>query len=304
MKNIVFVILLLIFSCSNLFASTYGVIVGQVGNVYYTGIAVGETKYQNQAIAFLCNEYIKKYFSSFNGNVYLELKFSDNKQDKLSYDLFQGKQWENAEENRPVKGKGIRIQYFQSVNRSKNVLKLLEYALQNLNRINHDGISELAISKILNEDASRKINTILDLKVNRNLEKSYTEYYLQNDKYYFTDYFNKDSVYLELDRIYQIISEYYLGTIIFDTDSTGYFYNRNTRKLSEKFVIQDKMSSFYYIHTSSDNNKKRIYFEYEPNTYMWEEPKRKFVYLADQLYLIQNFEQYEDILIEQIQNKQ
>jgi len=301
MKNIVFVISLLLFSCSGLFASTYGAVVGRVGNVYYTGIVAGETQYQNQAIAFLCNEYIQKYFPSFKGKVYLEFDFYDETEDRLLYGLFQGREWENAEKNRPVKGKGIRIQYFQSLNSSENILKLLEYALQNLNKVKRGNISESTISQIFNENTSHKVNSILELKVNRKLERSYTEYYLQNDKYYFTDYFNKDSVYLVVDRIYQIISEYYLGTIIFDTDTTGYFYSRKTRELSEKFVIQNKKSSFYFRHTSSDEQRKRIYFEYKP--YIYDDPKRKFVYLTDKLYLIQNYEQYENVLIEQIQNE-
>ena len=45
---------------TDLYGNTYGVMTGNIENVYYTGVVAGETKYQNQAIAFLCNEFIKK----------------------------------------------------------------------------------------------------------------------------------------------------------------------------------------------------------------------------------------------------
>jgi len=275
----------------------------KIGNVYYSGSVAGESQFQNQAIAYLCHEYIQKYFRDFKGNVYLEIGFSDDGETKLSYDLYQGWQWENAEHNRPVKGKGIRIQFSQNQDRAINVLKLLEYGLSNLKQLKTKGDDGIAgIADILQAPSNQKVDSILQIKVYRNLE-TYTYYngkrqwYFQNDKYFFIDFFNNDSVYLVLKEVKQLISEYYIGSIIFETDSTGYFFNRETRKLSEPFTISNKLSSFYYRHTSSDLNKKRIYFEYEP--YQRKEGIKKFIYLANESFLVEGIEEYEDIWIKQ-----
>jgi hypothetical protein len=301
MRKLCLILFFITINFSFLFGSTYIVIEGSIGNVYYDGIMEGESKYQNQAIAFLCYQYIQQYFPKIKENIYLELGFSDDRNTNLSYDKYQGQRWKNAEENRPVKGKGIRIQFSQRQDRAKNVLKLLEYGLSNLKQLKTNGTAVFSnISTILKAPTSQNIDSILQIKVYRNLE-TYTSYnekrqwYFQNDRYFFIDFFNKDSVYLVLKEINQIISEYYIGTIIFETDSTGYFFNRQTKKLSEKFTISNKLESFYYIHTSSDFQKRWIYFEYEP--YQSDVAKKKFIYLANELFLVDKIEEYEDIWV-------
>ena len=312
MKQLIAIIIFLSITI-NSHAYSYGVMTGNIGNVYYTGIVAGETQYQNQAIAFLCNEFIKTYYPQNREKVFLELGFVDSLGYKLSYDKFQGDNWENAEKNRPVKGLGIRIRLSQEINRAEAVLKLLDYSLNNLPELKkarkdfyslsyYDQPDDVTIdstklSMIIKKPTNEKIRNILNNKVTRNLgnvgPEPYKAYYFQNDKYNFTDYQNKDSVYLQLDRVYQIINDYYLGSLIFETDSTGYFYNRKTKQLSQKFTIQNKKRSFYFIHTSSDNDKKRIYFEY----YVYGKGNIKFIYLTDKLLLIQRVEEFEDELI-------
>jgi len=297
-------ILILFFSinCSFLFAHTYGIFTANIGNVYYGGTVAGESQFQNQAIAFLCHEYIQKYFPNIKENIYLEIGFSDDGDTGLTYDLYQGRQWQRAEHNRPVKGKGIRIIFSQNQNRTQSVLKLLEYSILNLKKLKkEESIDSSVISKILQTPTSSTIDSIMQIKVFRNLGKEAyqvnREYYFQNDKYFFVDFFNNDSVYLILNKVNQIISDYYMGSIIFETDSTGYFYNRETKKLSEQLIISNKLESFYYEHTSSDFNKKRIYFEYE--AYGIERVKKKFIYLVNELFLFERVEEYEDIWVKQ-----
>ncbi len=84
-----------------------------------------------------------------------------------------------------------------------------------------------------------------------------------------------------------------MGTLVFETDSSGYFYNRESRQLSSRFIIKDKKAAFYFTHTSTDNEKKRIYFEYD----IYNQGRKKFIYLTDKLFLIQKVEEYEDELI-------
>jgi hypothetical protein len=312
MKQLI-VLVLLISLVIDSRANTYGIMTGNIDKVYYTGIVAGETQYQNQAIAYLCNEFMKSNYPQNKEKVFLELGFSDNPSFKLSYDKFQGTMWDNAEKNRPAKGLGIRIRLSQRLDRAESVLKLLDYGLQNLSELKKSSkdfyslsyydqpdeltVDSLILSNVLRNPTNVRVTNILNLKVPRNLGNIgpdlYKEYYFQNDKYFFIDYFNKDSIYLQLDRVYQIINEYYLGSLIFETDSTGYFYNRETKQLSQKFTIQNKKPSFYFIHTSSDNDKKRIYFEYND----YGKGNIKFIYLTDKLFLIQRVEEFEDELI-------
>jgi hypothetical protein len=280
---------------------------GRIGNVYYEGLVIGETQYQNQAIAFLCHHFLKTYYPSFKKKVYLELNHSNTIDYKLSYD--------NQFDYAKVKSLGIRIRLDQQFNRAETVLKLLEYGILNFSELKtarkkflasadeYDRTDELTVDsltlkKVVESPMNEKIKNILNIQVPRNLSRIksnfYTEYYFQNDTFYFKDFLHKDSVYLELKQVYQIISDYYLGTIILETDSTGYFYNRETKKLSSKFTIKNKLESFYFDHTSTDNNKKRLYFEYE----IYTKKKYKFIYLADKLMLISKVEDYEDEFIQ------
>jgi hypothetical protein len=293
--------------------NTYGIVTGSIENVYYGGIVAGETQYQNQAIAFLCNEHIKRYYPTIKEKVFLELGFGEHCSYKISYDKYQGEQWNNAENNRPAKGFGIRIRLSQKLNRAESVLKILEYGLNNLSELKDSSkkyfkmddndrpddltVDSTVLSKIILSPNNDRITSTLETKVYRNLGnvdyKISKEYFFQNDKFHFADYWNKDSVYLELKQVYQIISEYYLGTLIFETDSTGFFYSRESKQLSSKFQIIDKKAAFYFMHTSSDNDKKRIYFEYD----LYKEGKKKFIYLTDKLILIQKVDEYEDEMI-------
>jgi len=303
MRKIILTILICVICCPILFAHSIAMRTSRVGNVYYTTPIAGETQYQVQAIAYLCNQYIQEYFPKVKENVYLEIDFEYEKDTRLAYDLYQGNQWNNAEKRRPVKGKGIRIQFSQSQNRAENILKLLEYGLMNLNSLKRkNSVDSSVIQNISQSQTSKNVKSILDIKVFRELRKSREEYFFQNDKYFFTDFFKNDSVYLVLNQVYQIISEHYIGSLIFETDSTGYFYNRKNRTLSEQFTISNKLSSFYYIHTSSDDYKRRIYFEYKPYGGFFGE-KKKFIYLANDFFLIQDVEKHEDAWIEQLMNK-
>jgi hypothetical protein len=315
-----FLLLCLLFSvCIQVLSNTYGVMTGCIGNVFYSGTATGETQYQNQAIAFLCSEYLKRHHADFDEKVFLELGFGEKVKAELSYDKFQGRSWDHAEQNRPAKGNGVRLRLSSTFHRSEYVLKLLEYSVTHIDELKaqntiyfkidyYDRPNELTVdttvlSGILKETSDDKISSTLAIKVFRNLGnveyQVSKEYYLQNDEYHFVDYFHNDSVYLILPKIYQIISEHNLGSLIFETDSTGFFYSREKRALSNRFTILNKQESFYYIHTSSDDNKKRIYFEYQPYT----NKIKKFIYLTDKLILIQKVESYEDEMIQkQIQN--
>lgn len=314
MKSFLFGLLSLI--SANSIGNSIGVFTSNIGNVYYNGILGGEIEFQNQSVAFLCNEYMKTYYPWIGEMVFLELEVDNNSGCYLSYDKFEGDEWNSAEQNRPVKGFGIRIRLSLNSKRAESVLKLLDYALNNVKELESQSnnyyaldedlrpeeltVSSVVMSDILKKQVDDKIKNTLAIKVFRSNSKIhhevYTRYFFQNDKYYFVDSYRGDSVYLELSNVYQIINEYYLGTLIFDTDSTGYFYNVESKSLSSKFKIDDKKAAFYFTHTSSDTDKKRIYFEYDSYT----EGKKKFIYLANRFMLIQKVEVLEDEIINRV----
>jgi len=303
-------LLILFLACMICFSSyghTYASMTGRIGNVYYEGLVAGETQYQNQAIAFLCHQFIKTYYPSFKKKIYLELTHSNDIDYKLSYD--------NRFDYSNVRRLGIRIRLYQQFNRAETVLKLLEYGILHFSELKtarkkflasadeYDTTDELTVDSVILKKnielpMNENIKNILNTQVSRNLGRIksnfYTEYHFQNDTFYFKDFLHKDSVYLELKQVYQIISDYYLGTLILETDSTGYFYNRETKQLSSKFTLKNKIKSFYFTHTSTDNYKKRVYFEYETS----KKKKYKFIFLADKFMLVSKVEDYEDEFIQ------
>lgn len=315
MKHLIIGILFLIYfpMC---FGSTYGVVVGQINNIYYEGIYKGETRFQNQAIAYLCYNFIADNYPEFSEKVFLEIQMYNGNSNGISWEGFHGTNWIGDVDRKPTKDFGLRIRVSKSENRAALTLKLLQFGIINLDSLKkmsneyHQTEEELRpdelnispdyLAFIINSPINKKAKATLTTKVFRNLGKEESEvnreYYFQNDKYHFVDFLNKDSVYLTLTNIYQIISDYYLGTLVLDTDSTGYFYNRETRKLSEKFLINNKKESFYFEKTSVDRNKKRIYFEYRS----YDNKTMKFIYLTNDLILIHGFENKEDQIIKEI----
>lgn len=247
----------------------------------YTGLSSDESQYKNQEIAFLCNEYINKFYSKKKlPLIYLELEDIGEELYKVGFDLFEGARWKNAEENRPYKGKGIRISIISRKNKSESVLKLLDYAITNLKQLKqiddsiaimdhyekpcYSSLSDLRISQILSKPTTLHIKEILKVKVYRKLvSKSYQydqTYYLENDKF---NFYLDDKVYLTLENVQQIITVYGLGQLIFNTDSTFYFFDIKKGELSKMFNIERSGEyARYYKLLDLDTRLRRFEFEY------------------------------------------
>lgn len=291
-------LILIIFAWVNSYGHTYIVQYSNIGNVYYSGRVLGESFYQNEIIAFLCNKFITEKYPDFSENVFLEIGFENQKHHKIMYGKHEGIIGYSDKPNRSDSNYGIKIISTRKVVSAESVLKLLEFGINNFTTLKESQIDTEKVELLLNQETSENIRTILDKKVYRNLGEIAPnvniEYYFQNDKFYFIDFMDDNKVFLETNQIHQIISEHYLGSLIFVTDSSGFFYNRETKKLSSEFTIKNTALSDYYRHTSTDRIKKRIYFEYE----VWNEGLRKFIYLPEKLILIQEVEKFEDELIE------
>lgn len=289
---------------------THGVTYGYFGNVFYKARSDIEDINISKAKAYLCFLYLKEYYPNFKEKVFLEDYY--NADPSLSYYKFEGDQWQFAEHNRPIKGLGLRI-ILPSEFKTEITLKFLDYGINNIKSLKQQkrkyyltdildrpdflNIDSTILANLILSQPSEKIKATLNNKIYRNFDRKDPHltsfYYFQNDKFYFYEIKKQDSVYLILDNIYNIVNEHYLGPIIFDSDSTFYFYNKNKKSLSQKLFIPKE--NFYYNSISSDLIKNRIYFEYRN---YW--GKRKIYILnLNPTILVAGFDDLEDKLIEE-----
>ena len=131
-----------------------------------------------------------------------------------------------------------------SGSQAQTTLKLLEYAILNLNHIKStqiqidfnknyckyrfNSIDTLVIKKMMDTPDSDLVKNMLNLKIYRPEENfGYgISYYWQNNKYFIfqKSYFNKqETVITDIENIYDIKKTGNLSAIIFDTDSSFYY---------------------------------------------------------------------------------
>lgn len=306
----------LLLLCPNAWGDTYGMVNGRIGRVHYAGIYKGETRFQNQAIAYLCHLFLQDYYPGFSEQVHLQIQQEDGESNGISWEAVKALNHKGKWEQLP----GLRIRVSKTEDRAAFTLRLLQFGIENLpllKRQSHQyrrlaaavrsdelNISNEKVALLYRAPNDEKVAAILAKKVARNLgdpePEVSIEYFFQNDRFYFVDFLNKDSVYLSLANVYQIISDHNLGSLIFDTDSTGFFYNRETRRLSTKFKIKEKRESFYFEKTAVDRFKERIYFEYVS----FQGAHHKFVFLATDMVLIQGFERIEEQIINELKSNE
>jgi len=211
---------------------------------------------------------------------------------------------------------GIRISVNTKESHSDWILKLLEYAINNLNDIKnirneaikldyYDQPEDLSLKReildsIVNRTSNEQIKSILNLKVYRGLQLTTNEleqvYYLQNDTFYF---YTNEHIYLKLNSVFQIINVYEIGHLIFNTDTTLYYYNPKQRELSDKFSINEKGNGLFYL-IDYDNYLKRVLFEtHVPLQGKSGIKKEKYLLLADKNRLINNYDELENEIIKE-----
>ncbi|WNJ17497.1 hypothetical protein [Pontibacter sp. G13] len=309
------IVLTLLCFFSHTQAQRYTGFVGQLGQVYYTAVSDGESKYQHQAIAYLCSEFIRVNHPAYKGHVFLEFQYDSLERCGLSYDQFRA----GKAETEFVRGRGVRIVFSYRQNRAERILKLLDYGLIHLNelkaarkkyylleppdRLVELSVDSLTLNGVMGNALDTHISTIMSLKVFRNQgipeRDIHREYYFQNDLYTFVDFLHGDSAFFESPQVYQIISEHHMGSLIFDTDSTLYFYSREHRQLSQQVKLHHQGPISHFTHTSSDPLKRRIYFECTTA----EGTRNKYIFLTDRMILIEHVEQFEDDFIRAMLNE-
>lgn len=194
-----------------------------------------------------------------------------------------------------------------------SILKLVEYAIQNIQNIKSsqklieyhenycqwilNSIDTVYIKELLLQAPSNALKKIIETRIDRPEEKSKygTSYYWQNEKYHiiYRDYNDRDTSFLMLDRIFIFYVFENSSAAIFDTDSSFYmisFYNSECR-VSKRHVIKNTHENYkpYFVNFIGDD-KYSIFFWYYSKEDGYIAKNRTLLYLADKDELIQDLD--------------
>ncbi|MEZ4826276.1 MAG: hypothetical protein R3C61_08275 [Bacteroidia bacterium] len=236
------------------------ILIGKMENIVFTALPGNESFYENEIIAHLCNEYIKEYYPLEHlPPIYLVFGDDPLAQPILEYENLNGDSWNERIEVKEYRELGVRIKIYNSEYRTRTILKLLDYAINHLDTLKAQRneflyskeknrsktLNEARIQKILNSPTSANIHEVMQLKVLRGLGRDVPQpiYYYQNDAFKFH---NDKEVYLEINRLYQIINIPKVGHLIFETDFSFYFYNIHTQMLSKKYTLNSVNNLYKY----------------------------------------------------------
>ncbi len=222
------------------------------------------------------------------------------------------KSWIGADKEKNfLKRKSIVVRQVSRYFDAETTLKLLEYAIQNVEQIKSsqkeinysknfcqwiiNSIDTIKINTILLEPVSNQIKRALSLKIEKpdKAFKNGLSYFFKDNKYaIFSREYNKDdNTLLILDNIYDMKSFESSSMIVFDTDSTFYYVNQYQHRVSKRHTIHnnfDYCEPYKVEHIGGD--KIFIYFFYYSN----EDRKLQLKYRT-LLYLIEKDELIQDL---------
>ncbi len=169
-----------------------------------------------------------------------------------------------------LEGDAIVIRQFANKFQSHTTLKLLEYAILNLNHIKAtqtrveynagyrkwtiNSLDTSEIKRMLSISNSELLKKVSDIRVDRPEKdsKQRISYYLKNGRYFlFLKEYNGDTPLLDVDNIFDIKKIGISSAIIFDSDSSFYyvdnpFYHtngKNNYKISKRHIIKERGGS-------------------------------------------------------------
>ncbi len=192
-------------------------------------------------------------------------------------------------------------------------LKLLEYAIANINKIKQTQnyieynqnycqwkiktVNPIEVKEITRKTNSSSIQAVLSSKIYRQEDKknkSDMSYYFQNEKYhiFYNDYKVKDSVLLIVDNIYQSKNISFNEMIVFETDSSFYYVqgvnNPHSSKIKTLENIKNNYRPFEIVKIGSD--KVAFSFWYYDTTSGIQPKERSILYKIYTDELIQNLD--------------
>lgn len=251
---------ILFLTSSFVFADSDYFLVGKIENIVFTALPGDESFNKNEIIAHLCNEYIKEYYPLKNlPLIYLVFADDPSVQPILEYENLNGDSWNEEIKVEKYRETGIRIKVHNQESRSEVILKLLDYAINHLDTLKarrneimnskdksrSKTLREDIIGNILSSITSVNILEIMQMKIFRGLgidsEKSI--YYYQNDVF---NFHADNEIYLKIDHLYQIINIPRVGYLIFNTDSSFYFYDNHTQVISNMYSLNNLSELYKY----------------------------------------------------------
>jgi hypothetical protein len=270
------------------------------GNIQYTTSFGSENRFVEDAVARMCYNFCSQLkYSKLKIDVFINFDYRNKKEYSIEY-FEKGSYYENE----GVKAKRPFVKIFAYGHQFNRIylLKLLDFtfaAFKNrrltkcLNKDNK--VKKSVIDSVLSSSASAIMLHYSALKLYRpklDVNDPDSLYYVLNDTFVFP--------FIKLTSINQILSSYYLGYLIFDSDTSLYFYNLKKRTLGKHHFIKnriEKYDSFRIV--DEDENLGRIEFEYYESDPVITERKKKYLFLTDKDILIQNF----DKLIDKIEEE-
>lgn len=203
----------------------------------------------------------------------------------ISYDKGQIKDaWNNYENDKsPIKSKAIVIRQVSRKFEANKTLKLLEYAVLNLETIKKNqaelkyeknyrkwkinSIDTTTINNLLVKPLSKAISEVNKIKIERPIKKEAEplSYFLLENKY--TCYIETETSdtfkLLTISNIYDIVYSGDSIALVFENYDSFYFIDLISQSTSEKILIE-KPNEYYrpFGITSVSNNKLEIYYSY------------------------------------------
>jgi len=297
--------LILIFTFGNSYAHQDFWIIEDFGNVKVR-IKTG-FRYEEIQKVFLFGQLAEQLAKQLNYSEQIFLDFNHYYVRNCEPDYFisydKGKIQSTYEKEFFLKEKSIVIRQVARQFDAQTTLKLLEYAILNIQDIKSsqkeieyrknycewiiNSIDTAFIKKMLNEPNSNQINNVLSLKIKKPF-KDYVSYYLQNNKYTVCVKYNKiDTALITLDNVYQ----FYEGrkSLVFDTDTSFYYISGFDKKVSERHIIQNTDNYWQpYIINYIGNEKLSIYLS---RSHLFGRKDRTLLYLMDKDILIQDLDE-------------
>ena len=196
--------------------------------------------------------------------------------------------------NDPSKSNDIFITLVDTEYVVKDILRLLEYSIQNVTKIdNWDGKS---IIKKISDKTSELLNDIVQEKIYRpetihklEIPNKAVSYYYKDESFHIYRVENDiEKVLLKVENIFQFSSDNDFATIIFDTNESFYHIDNNRLiKPSNRIKIDNAEGNHIpYIVKSISYNKTSISFFKSKNS----NQQRVMIYLQDQEKLVQNLD--------------
>ena len=237
-------------------------IAGKVKYEFYTNTEGLFYEQKVKTIAYLCNIYLQTYHKN-TPDIYLSFRHQIPEPivhigyNKITWFYIEPCIFKNKDS---CQSDMISIYEETRIFSLEETLRALDYVVENVERIKQQPLERMVLEYgnvmcfinattikapqiAVNERTKNQINEILNIRINEDV--MLPTYYFQNDKYHFINPLT-NNVYLELENIYQIIPLNEQEKIIFETDTSFYYFSpRNNELTLYSIAPRDRYGTYY-----------------------------------------------------------